>query len=203
MVRGAARTLAGVGARHQRPRARGHRPRITAGLVAILGMSAACDGTQSALAPAGPAAAEITGLWWVLCWTAGATYAAVLAALGAVVLRSRPAGRRSARAGDGPALRVVVFGGIVVPTLVGGALTIVTFRSLAALGPGPAGDELRVDVVGHQWWWEIRYPGGDPDRSSPPTSCTSPAGRPGPPPPRTPGTSSTASGCRPSTGRWT
>lgn len=35
-------------------------------------------------------------------------------------------------------------------------LTVRAMRVIAA--PPPAGDALNVTVIGHQWWWEYRYP---------------------------------------------
>jgi cytochrome c oxidase subunit 2 len=47
----------------------------------------------------------------------------------------------------------------VVPALIVFVLILVTARSIADVQnqPVPPGS-LKVTVVGHQWWWEIRYP---------------------------------------------
>lgn len=47
----------------------------------------------------------------------------------------------------------------VIPVLIVIVLTMATARSVVAIQnrPAPAG-ALHVTVVGHQWWWEIRYP---------------------------------------------
>jgi cytochrome c oxidase subunit 2 len=56
---------------------------------------------------------------------------------------------------------MVVMFGIVVPLVVlvalFGAANLYVIRSSAA--PSPRSTALTVDVVGHQWWWEVRYPG--------------------------------------------
>jgi cytochrome c oxidase subunit 2 len=51
--------------------------------------------------------------------------------------------------------------------VVGVALAVVTLQGLSALTPpGSSGvDELTVDVTGHQWWWEIHYPGAGHEAS--------------------------------------
>jgi cytochrome c oxidase subunit 2 len=47
----------------------------------------------------------------------------------------------------------------VVPVLIVAVLTLVTVRSLYALDKKePPEGSLEVIVVGHQWWWEFRYP---------------------------------------------
>lgn len=47
----------------------------------------------------------------------------------------------------------------VIPLLIVVVLTMATARVIAALQnrPEPA-DAVQVTVVGHQWWWEFRYP---------------------------------------------
>jgi cytochrome c oxidase subunit 2 len=135
------------------------------GLALIGALSAACDGPQSTLAPAGPAASHVAALSWTLFGTLGIVYAAVLALLGAAVLRSRRARRSPSPANDRGALIAVVIGGAVVPALVGVVLVATTLRGLVALSPGKPVDELAVDVIGHQWWWEIHYPAPDPGAS--------------------------------------
>lgn len=47
----------------------------------------------------------------------------------------------------------------VLPVLIVFVLILVTSRTIADVQNKPAApDSLRVTVVGHQWWWEIRYP---------------------------------------------
>ncbi len=50
----------------------------------------------------------------------------------------------------------------VIPLLIVFVLFLVTTRTLIAVerAAQPA-DALQVRVIGHQWWWEFRYPGGD------------------------------------------
>jgi cytochrome c oxidase subunit 2 len=47
----------------------------------------------------------------------------------------------------------------VIPILIVFVLTLVTARTIAEVQNAvPPPKALRVTVVGHQWWWEIRYP---------------------------------------------
>jgi cytochrome c oxidase subunit 2 len=47
----------------------------------------------------------------------------------------------------------------VVPILIVLVLTLATARVVTAIqGKRAEADALQVTVVGHQWWWEIRYP---------------------------------------------
>jgi cytochrome c oxidase subunit 2 len=110
----------------------------------------------SALAPAGPAAASIAGLWWLLLGLGTVIYLVVMAYLLWALFRRRP---RAPAAELSPAQeqRIVVWGGAIVPSLVvlvvfGATLT--TLRALPAPGPDAA---LTIDVSGYQWWWEVHY----------------------------------------------
>jgi cytochrome c oxidase subunit II len=40
-----------------------------------------------------------------------------------------------------------------------------TFSTLAAVSGPPANAKLSVEVVGHQWWWEVRYFSADTQRT--------------------------------------
>ena len=47
----------------------------------------------------------------------------------------------------------------VVPILIVFVLILVTARTIYDVqGAAPPADALNVTVIGHQWWWEIRYP---------------------------------------------
>jgi cytochrome c oxidase subunit 2 len=102
-------------------------------------------------APAGPAAENIARLSWLLFAVGAIIYAIVLGAL-AVAVRRRPA----SSTGDGWATVGVVAGGIVLPLVV---LPVLLFSSVASLRaltrPEPA--DLAVEIVGQQYWWELRY----------------------------------------------
>jgi cytochrome c oxidase subunit II len=54
--------------------------------------------------------------------------------------------------------RLVVLGGVLVPVIVLSALWILTLSDMSALSETGRSATLKVQVVGHQWWWEVRYP---------------------------------------------
>ncbi len=57
----------------------------------------------------------------------------------------------------GRPLNWVIGGGIIFPAIVIAltyGLTLAAMRAQASAGPG----ELVIEVIGHQWWWEVRYP---------------------------------------------
>ncbi len=119
---------------------------------ALLGIWAGgCQGvrTQSMLHPEGPSAEKIATLWWVMFGVYGGVFLVTLAVL-AVALVSRWRER--------PILgsRFVLVAGVIIPTVILLAMLVYTIQLSRQMSGGPA--DLRIEVIGHQWWWEIRYP---------------------------------------------
>lgn len=46
----------------------------------------------------------------------------------------------------------------VVPALILAAIAVPTVRGIFETAAVPGADALEVDVIGHQWYWEFRYP---------------------------------------------
>jgi cytochrome c oxidase subunit 2 len=88
--------------------------------------------------------------------------AAVVAVVTALIVMSVLPGRRR-RPPEEPHRqrwtgRLVVAGGVVIPVVILLVLWVLTLSDMSALSqPGPTG-AIKVQVVGHQWWWEVRYP---------------------------------------------
>jgi cytochrome c oxidase subunit II len=114
-----------------------------------------CDGAQSALDPAGEAADQIADLFWLMTAGGLAIWAAVVGlAVHALVRRPGTYPERYGR-------RLIVGGGVILPTIVLAALLIhgltMLPRLLAAAPPG----SLAVHVTGEQFWWRVRYESSD------------------------------------------
>jgi len=143
----------------------GRRPRgagVVAGLVVVAVLaSTGCGGDQSALDPASGPARTIAGLWW---WMLGGALVVFAGAVGLLVLAWR--GRRA----DGfplfgrnekLATSLVVAFGVAIPLI---TLTVLFTASNVVLisktdAPDPSSTAMTIEVVGHQWFWEVRYPG--------------------------------------------
>ncbi len=123
----------------------------------------ACGGdTPSMLDPRSDDARRVEGLWWVLFWISCAVVAVVTGFLLVAARRRRAElhteddiDRRPVPWGD----RFVVIAGAAIP---GGILAGSFAFSLAVLNDMGSADDrpLEVEVVGHTWWWEVRYPNG-------------------------------------------
>ncbi|MGH9226574.1 MAG: cytochrome c oxidase subunit II [Acidimicrobiales bacterium] len=113
------------------------------------------------LDPQGPAADSIAGLWWLMLALGVAVFIvfAVFLALG--LFRPRPAAGPDPEPGAEPAHRFsawMIGAGVAVPLTIIAivfAATVHAMREVATTAPAGA---LVIDVVGHQWWWEVRYP---------------------------------------------
>lgn len=46
----------------------------------------------------------------------------------------------------------------VVPALILAAIAVPTVKAIFETNTVPGKDALTIEVVGHQWWWEFRYP---------------------------------------------
>jgi cytochrome c oxidase subunit II len=107
------------------------------------------------LDPRGPIADAIADVWWWLLIVGAAVYVVVMAALVVALLR-----RRDHEPGPLASRRVwILGGGVVIPSLVLAWVLGLSLRSMAALPSDTPPDAVVVDVVAHQWWWEVRYRG--------------------------------------------
>lgn len=141
-----------------RRKARGWRARRAyARFVAISFFFANCRGLQSAVDPAGPQAGRISKLWWVMLIICSAVFVIVMAVLVYSLFRTR----RQNRAADGPdaerRLTKIISGATLATLVILFALLIASALTGRALSSQPEQDVLTIEVVGHQWWWEVQY----------------------------------------------
>jgi cytochrome c oxidase subunit 2 len=120
-----------------------------------------CDGepVQSMVHPAGPAAAEIARIWWLMLGAFTGVFVLVIVLMVYAILRRPAASSTAERARTLPPwgrTGFIVAGGIVLPIVVLTPLFVYSLVASARLRmPSEA---LTVRVVGHMWWWEVRYP---------------------------------------------
>jgi cytochrome c oxidase subunit 2 len=117
---------------------------------------------QSALEPGGPAAARIAWLWDLMLWSGTAITLLVVVLLLVGLLRRRRSAELPPIADSGESARRgtrwMLAGGVALPTVVLTALFALNLDVLGVTYPQhnpPAA--LRIEVTGHQWWWEVRY----------------------------------------------
>lgn len=112
---------------------------------------------SGSLDPQGPVAAAMADLWWLML-VLGTLVFLLFGVLLARGLRRSPDGEEVSADADRRLIRRwLVGGGVILPGVV---LTVVLAATLWAMRATPAAPDgaLVIEVVGHQWWWEIRYP---------------------------------------------
>jgi cytochrome c oxidase subunit 2 len=118
---------------------------------------------QSVLDPAGPQAAHISWLWWLMFWVTTAVFVIVFALVLVAVWRGGRARASADDAADKPLAAAVSFGVALTVVILFGLLgaTMWTQRAVLALGAQSA---VTINVTGHQFWWEFEYDDAQPSR---------------------------------------
>ncbi len=124
------------------------------GGAACLILSSCGGGSPSALDPHGPGAGKIATLWWILFIVAAAVFVIVIGALLYALFHRRTTD--AMRPVNANALVLTL--GVVVPAIILMVVLIFTINTEFAVSAPPTPANLTVEVVGHQWWWEVRYP---------------------------------------------
>jgi len=126
---------------------------------------AGCGGSQDTLHPHSHAAADIANLFWVMM---AVSFGGLALITGLLVLAWVRRGRRGfgsdpddPHPGEKPSWFVVVGMGVIFPLMVVIALFIVGDWAIINVTQAPAASstDMTVDAIGHQWYWEFRYPG--------------------------------------------
>ena len=124
------------------------------GIAALL--AAACGNSPSTLKPRGPGADRIASLWWFMFVVS----TVVVLVVGALLLYAVVKRRRRGGPSDEPrwAHGMMFGGGVAFPIVILTVLWVWTLRDMAALSQPSGPPAVTIDVIGHQWWWEVRYP---------------------------------------------
>ncbi|HEV8685718.1 MAG TPA: cytochrome c oxidase subunit II [Gaiellaceae bacterium] len=146
--------------------------RRTASIAALLGALAlaapayAVPGGIAPVQPESPNADAINTAYWVVLAVTGMIFVLVEAALIVFVIRYR----RGPRPRDEEAPQIHGHGRLeliwtVIPVIILAAIASVVFWKLPAIQDVPsaqaAPNRLEIHVIGHQYYWEFRYPGGE------------------------------------------
>ena len=120
-------------------------------------------GKQSILQTHSPQAHNIALLWWWMLGAAVIVFFGALAMLAVGFFRRRTPGLPLFGEREEINERMVLVFGIGIPAVV--LVVLFGVSDVYLVGqtspPNPQTTAMTIEVIGHQWWWEVRYPNGD------------------------------------------
>jgi cytochrome c oxidase subunit II len=134
------------------------RPTIAVAIALVLG---GCGGSQSTLAPRSPQAHDIATLWWWMLGIAAVVFFGAVALLVISWTRRRTPGLPLLGRNERASTALVIVFGIVIPAAI--LIPLFGVSDIYVLGktdqPTAGSSAMTIRVIGHQWFWEVRYPG--------------------------------------------
>jgi cytochrome c oxidase subunit 2 len=112
---------------------------------------------QNTLAPAGPTAQKQAGLFFLVFWIAVGVFVVVegLLLFAMFRFRERPGRETPVQVHGNTRLEVAW---TIVPALLLAGVAFPTLATIFELAERPRNPAVVVDVIGHKWWWEVKYP---------------------------------------------
>jgi cytochrome c oxidase subunit II len=132
---------------------------VAVALLALILAACGSDLPQSSLNPKSAEAQDIFSLWKLVFGLAAAVFVVVELALVVALIRFRKRrndDRPEPKQTHGNSPLEVLWS--IIPAVILVVIAVPTLQSLFELSTAPEGNVLRVDVTGHQWWWEFQYP---------------------------------------------
>jgi len=127
----------------------------------------ACAGPfpQTTFRPVSEFGVRLNDLYLAVFWWAMGVFVVVEGLLVYVLIRyrARPGAAAPAR-GHGNTILEITW--TMAPVLILLVIAVPTMRAIFESDGTPAAGALKIDVVGHQWWWEYRYHRVDPADST-------------------------------------
>jgi cytochrome c oxidase subunit 2 len=131
---------------------------ITASLLLL---ATACTQPQSTLNPGGPAARNLSQIGWVTYLVFGITAFIMWVLLAWAVMRKRGTLAEHEPWHEGGGQKWVLIGGFAIPFVVLSGMFVFMLDRMSQF---PVQDQQQINpeivIIGHQWWWEVRYVGG-------------------------------------------
>jgi cytochrome c oxidase subunit 2 len=126
---------------------------------------------QNVLDPAGIQAERIADFWWFAFAIAAVVFVLVIGAMLYATFHRRrsEADDPQVEAAKSRTMNRWVVGAVAATVVILLVYLVTDFllgRAVASLTDGVAEDDvLTIEVTGHQWWWEVKYPGDPPSRA--------------------------------------
>lgn len=135
---------------------RPHLRRVMPTVFAAVVTGCRLESTQSAVHPAAEAAREIATLGWIMGGMLAVSFLLVMALVWIAVHRAPSAERNEPAHIRRRTGVLVIAGGIALPGFILVAMLFASLHTALALRKPLEG--IRIQVTGHQWWWDVRYP---------------------------------------------
>lgn len=123
----------------------------------LVGTGAFTGASVSPFDPTSPQAAAIRDLFTSALFLCGGVFLVVAVLVFYCAFRFRGSGPEEPEQVEGN--KRLEIGWTIAPVLVLALLLMLTVRAMNASDP-PVDRDPDVTIIGHQWWWEIRYPSG-------------------------------------------
>jgi cytochrome c oxidase subunit 2 len=140
-------------------------------LALIIGTATGChSGNQDVLNSAGIQAQRIEHLWWMIFGVTLAVFVLVITFLAIAVAKRNDDGLlRIKPAAENPSAEHGLKIGVGIAVII--TVVALFFMLTVAISTGKAMASLQsknavtIEVTGHQWWWEVRYPDSNPSNT--------------------------------------
>ncbi len=137
---------------------------VMAALVGTLLLTGCAGASLTATPPAlpstldaqGPFAASIATLAWFLFVVGALVFAAFTGSILVASWRHRNAPARTTPGASVPGLFIPI-AGIAIPAVILTGAFFYTLNTMSAI-PSSVPGTMVVEITGHQWWWQVRYP---------------------------------------------
>jgi cytochrome c oxidase subunit II len=109
--------------------------------------------------PQGPVARAMADLWWLMLGLGTAVFVVFMALLIGGLFRRRAAAGSQQDGQVRPGFdRWLVGAGVVVPLLIILVVLVASTRAMRWVPTSAPADAMVIELVAHQWWWEVHYP---------------------------------------------
>lgn len=130
-------------------------------LAALTALSViACDSAPSFLRTSGYIGDREATLGWVMLSLAGLVVVITSVLVVAAIYHRRPAVQPTMSSSGGESW--IYLGGVAIPAVILFGVSIYSLVVLAQVAYPSGKPLLEVQIIGHRWWWEVRYPGRSP-----------------------------------------
>ena len=132
-----------------------------AGVVALAAMASGCGSKQSMLTTHSPQAHSIAVLWWWMLAAATIVFAGAAGMLVVAWFRRDTRGLPLFGEHEGISESLVLIFGLGIPVVVLSGLFAAANIYLVkqTSPPSPSSTAMSMNVIGHQFWWEVHYGG--------------------------------------------